>query len=193
MRRVLIPVSFVAALSVACHTITEDLPNRPSPVQVGGAPVIVVLVPVPTPTPLPSPVPVASPNPSPTATPDPGSTPAPSSTPTPSPGGQNRSPVARMACSVYFVECNGQVVPGSHRATSTSVGCRVHLDATTKDASGDHTYRTEPRWVYSNRGMIESAGRSAWNPVITARGPHHQEMYAEADGVRCNSFGISFN
>jgi hypothetical protein len=190
MRRVLMAVSVLGAVSVACHTITEDLPGRPSPVQVGGVPVIVVVsVPVPTPTPVPSPVPVSSPTPQ----PNPGPTPAPNATPTPEPGAHNRNPVARMACSVYFVECNGEVVSGSHGATSTSVACRVHLDATTKDAGGDHTYRTEPRWVYSNPGMIDIASRNAWNPVITGRGPHHQEMYAEADGVRCGSFGISFN
>lgn len=103
------------------------------------------------------------------------------------------NPVARIACSVYFVECNGEVVSGSKGATSTSVGCRVHLDATTKDAGGDHTYRTEPRWVFSNPGMIEVFARSAWNPVITGIGRHHQEMYAEANGVRCGSFGIDFN
>jgi hypothetical protein len=130
----------------------------------------------PTPTPKPAP-PAATPAPDPTAAPNPE---------------KNRKPTARVACSVYFVECNGEIVPGSHRASETSVGCKVHLDATTKDANGEHTYR-EPRWVFSNPGMIEIQDLNPWNPAITGRGRHHQEMYAEADGARCASFGINFN
>jgi len=100
--------------------------------------------------------------------------------------------VARVACSVYFVECNGSIVPNSHHASETSVGCKVHLDATTKDANGEHTYR-EPRWVFSNPGMVEIQSSNAWNPAITGRARHHQDMYAEADGARCATFGITFN
>jgi hypothetical protein len=175
---------------MACHTITEELPSRPSAVTgvAGGTPTIIVQVPVPTPTPVPS-TPVASPAPRTSPTPAPGATP----TPEPNSGEQNRNPVARVACSVYFVECNGEIVPGSKGATSAQVGCRVHLDATTKDAGNDHTYRTEPNWVFSNPGMIERSGNSAWNPAITAKGPHYQSMYAEANGVRCDSFGINFH
>jgi hypothetical protein len=194
MRRDVLALFLVAPISVGCHTITEELPSRPTPVQIGGIPVIKVPVPstptiAPTPAATPTPTPGPTPTPKPSATP----TPAPTATPTPEPGDHNNNPVARMACSVYFVECNGDVMPGSHNATSASVGCRVHLDATTKDAGGDHTYRTEPHWVYSNPGMIDVTSRNPWNPAITGKGRHHQEMYAEADGVRCGSFGIDFN
>jgi hypothetical protein len=95
-----------------------------------------------------------------------------------------------MACSVYFVECDGQVPPGTQNATSARVGCRVHLDATTKDAAGEHTYRTSPSWVFSNPGMIDVGNRNSWNPAFTGKGRHYQQIYAEADGVRCNAFGI---
>jgi hypothetical protein len=190
MRRILVAVAGVAAATLACHTITEDLPARPT--QIGttvGVPVVVISVPVPSPTPAPTPTPApaASPTPrsNPTAPPDPN--------PEPDPGGQNRNPVVRVACSVYFVECDGQVVPGSHGTNSAQVGCRVHLDATTKDANNEHTYRTEPQWVFSNPGMIERSGNSAWNPAITARGAHTQSMYAQADGARCDSFSITFH
>jgi len=191
MRPVLPLVLLVAPLVAACHTITEELPSRPSPVNSpvsGGIPVI--NIPVPQQTPVPSPV-VVAPTPTPNPAP-PVATPAPDPTAPPDTGEKNRKPVARVACSVYFVECNGEVVPGSHRAGSTYVGCKVHLDATTKDADGAHTYR-EPRWVFSNPGMIDIFDRDPWNPSITGRGRHHQEMYAEADGVRCSSFGIDFN
>jgi hypothetical protein len=93
---------------------------------------------------------------------------------------------------VYFVECDGQVVPGSKGATSARSGCRVHLDATTKDANNEHTFRTEPQWTFSNPGMIERSGQSAWNPAITGLGRHYQQISASADGVRCATFGISF-
>src|SRR3954469_25314350 len=140
MRRVFFIVSLLAPLSVGCHTITEDLPTRPStPIQ-REAPVPIVMVPVPvvTPKPAPAATPTATPNPGATPAPTPTATPA--ATPPPESGEHNMNPVARIACSVYFVECNGEIVPGSHGATSAPVGCKVHLDATTKDASGDPTY-----------------------------------------------------
>ena len=116
--------------------------------------------------------------------------PAPEPEPERGTGGQNNNPVARVACSVYFVECDGQVLPGSGGSREARVGCRVHLDATTKDSNGEHTYRTSPRWVFSNPGMIDVGNRNSWNPAFTGKGRHHQEVYAEADGARCNSFGV---
>ena len=190
MRHLLRLVFLAVPLVAACHTITEELPTRPS---VAGSPLTggipIIQIPVPQQTPIPSPVAV-TPTPTPKPAP-PAATPAPEPTAPPS-GEKNMKPVARVACSVYFVECNGVIVPGSHGASETNVGCKVHLDATTKDANGEHTYR-EPRWVFSNPGMVEIQTSNAWNPAITGRGRHHQEMYAEADGVRCGSFGITFN
>src|SRR6187401_3673619 len=122
MRRFLVAVALVAPWSAACDTITEEMPNRPSPINVGAIPVISIPVPKPTPVPTPVPVVVATPRPDPTPTPRP--QPQPTPTPEPDSGGENHNPVARMACSVYFVECNGQVLPGSHNAGSAAVGCR---------------------------------------------------------------------
>jgi hypothetical protein len=188
MRRILMAVAVLATTTVACHTITEELPSRPTQIATTvGVPVVVISVPVPSPTAVPTPTPA----PAPSATPRNNPTPAPD--PEPDPGAQNRNPVARVACSVYFVECDGAVVPGSHGANSAQVGCRVHLDATTKDANNEHTYRTEPQWVFSNPGMIERSGNSAWNPAITAKGAHTQTMYAQADGARCDSFSVTFH
>jgi hypothetical protein len=191
MRPVFQLVFLAAPLAAGCHTISEELPSRPSPVEsavAGGIPII--NIPVPKTTPTPAPV-VVAPTPAPKPAP-PTATPAPEPTPPPNAGEKNRKPVARVACSVYFVECNGEIVPNSHRAGSTNVGCKVHLDATTKDANGEHTYR-EPRWVFSNPGMVEIQNSNPWNPAITGRGRHHQDMYAEADGARCATFGIDFN
>ena len=190
MRPVLQLVFLVAPLAAACHTITEDLPSRPTAAGAPATvPIPVIKIPVPQQTPIPSPVAV-TPTPAPTPRP-PAATRAPEPTAAPNPE-KNRKPTARVACSVYFVECNGEIVPGSHHASETGVGCKVHLDATTKDANGEHTYR-EPRWVFSNPGMVEIQNSNPWNPAITGRGRHHQDMYAESDGARCATFGITFN
>jgi hypothetical protein len=190
MRHVLRLAFLAVPLAAACHTITEELPSRPS---AAGSPVTTVIpvirIPVPQQTPVPSPV-VVAPTPAPNPTP-PTATPAPEPTAPPSSEKNNR-PAARVACSVYFVECNGVIVPNSHHASETSVGCKVHLDATTKDADGEHTYR-EPHWVFSNPGMVEIQASNPWNPAITGRGRHHQQMYAVADGAQCAPFGIDFN
>ena len=181
----------VAPLLAACHTITEDLPNRPSPINSVGA-IPVISIPVPKTTPVPvvaAPTPTPPPNPGPTAPP---ATRPRLRLPLPPPA-DDLNPVARMACSVYYVECNGQVIPGSHGAGSAAVGCRVRLDTSTKDADGAHTFRTPPRWVFSNPGMIDVSAGNAWNPAFVGKGRHRQTMYAEADGVRCGSVGIDIN
>lgn len=187
----------VAGLAVmACHTITEDLPNRPSAVQVAPGSIPVVVVPIPQLTPDPTVVPSPS---SPNA---PAPTPRPTATPDNGGGGggggepptTNTSPVARLGASVYFVECGGVPMPGSGRATEAPVGCRVHLDCTPKDASNSPTIpRGTPRWTFTNTGIIEIGTGNPFNPVITGKGAGHVDMFAEVDGVRSDTFGIDFH
>src|SRR5688572_2223145 len=72
MRRILLAL-VVAAAGAACHTITEELPTRPDPINVGGGqplappPAPVIVIPVPAPTPVvvdqPPPPPPNQPNP----------------------------------------------------------------------------------------------------------------------------------
>jgi hypothetical protein len=196
MRRAL-PLAVAAGLAVlACHTITEDLPNRPTPVQVsapGSTPVVVVPIPqlTPDPTVVPSP---SSPN-------APAPTPRPTATPDGGGGGggggeppvSNTSPVARLTASVYFVECGGAPMPNSGHASSAPVGCRVHLDCTPKDASNSPTNpRGTPHWSFSNTGIIEIGAGNAFNPVITGKGAGHVDIQADVDGIVSNSFGIDF-
>jgi hypothetical protein len=196
MRRTIAPAALAIAVAsvLACHTITEDLPNRPTSVQVTGSiPVIVVPIPQLTPTP-----PVPSPS-SPIA---PGPVPRPTATPDNSGGGggggggepptTNTSPVVKLNASVYFVECNGAPVPGTSRATSAPVGCRLHLDCTARDASNAPTVpRGTPRWTYSNPGLAPGSD-SGFNPVLTIKAAGHMDMYAEVDGVRSGTIGIDF-
>jgi hypothetical protein len=190
MRRFLVAVALVAPWTAACQVITEQLPNRPSPINAVGA-IPIINIPVPVPTPVPTPVAVVPTPRSPNANPTPRPDPEPEPEPEPEPdGGQNTNPVARVACNVYFVECDGQVVPGTGGAREARVGCRVHLDATTKDSNNEHTYRTAPHWSFSNPGMIDVANRNSWNPTFTGKGRHSQTVYAEADGARCNAFTV---
>ena len=71
---VLAVLAVAGATLVACHTITEDLPSRPSSIHVSGGPIPVIVVPVPALTPQPivpspsSPI-VPSPQPRPQPTP----------------------------------------------------------------------------------------------------------------------------
>jgi hypothetical protein len=203
MRRTL-PLAVLAtvALSLGCHTITEELPARPAPVNVGGIPVLIVPAGA-NPTPAPgSPVVVVTPNPGPTPAPGATPTPRPNPTPTPnapSPGGggggvnDNTAPVARVGASVYFIERNGQVIPNSGRATTAQVGSdRVHLDCTPKDAAGVPTNpRGTPSWSWSDAGAIDIRAHP-YNPTIIGRRPHTQCMSAAVDGVRSEQFCITF-
>jgi hypothetical protein len=201
MRRTLpLAVLAMVALSLGCHTITEELPARPAPVNVGGIPVLIVPAGA-NPTPAPgSPVVVVTPAP----TPAPGATPTPRPNPTPtpnapSPGGggggvnDNTAPVARVGASVYFIERNGQVIPDSGRATTAKVGSdRVHLDCTPKDASNVPTNpRGTPTWSWSDLGAIDLRAHP-YNPTIIGRRPHTQCMSAAVDGVRSEQFCITF-
>ena len=191
MRRATAPVvlAVAAATLMSCHTITEDLPSHPSPVQVGGPgsiPVIVIPVPEQTPVPVvPSPSsPIApSPNPRPTATPDSGGG-----------GGEppvtNTSPVVKLNAHVYFIECDGAPVPGSGGADSGPVGCRIHFDCTARDSTNSPTVpRGNPVWTYSNPGLV-NGGNTGFNPVVIAKAPGCFNYYAEVDGVRSGTSGF---
>jgi hypothetical protein len=196
MRRTLAMASLagLAAGLTACHTITEDLPSRPSSVIAPGSiPVVSVPLPALTPGPIP---------PSPSSPIVPSPTPRPNPTPVPGGGGgggggepptTNTSPVARLNANVYFIECGGVPMPDSSRATTAPVGCRVHLDCTARDGSNAPTVpRGTPRWTYSNPGLITVSGNSPFNPVITGNGRGHVDFYAEVDGVRSETRGIDF-
>src|SRR5688572_31870052 len=101
MRRILLSC-LVGAIGIACHTITEELPTRPGPINVGGGqplappPPPTIIIPVPAPTPQ--------------IVEGPPSAPAPSN-----PGGgggnngqipTNTNPAVRLGAKVFFVECN---------------------------------------------------------------------------------------
>jgi hypothetical protein len=196
--------AFVAGLAlVSCQTITEKMPAGPSAPTGGTAPpipVVVVPVPVPVPTTGPAPVPDPNPpsNPNPNPTPKPPNNPNPNPTPKPSappanPG--NNGSTVRIGAKVYFIERNGQILPGSEGASECQVGDRVHLDATAKDAQNlPTTTNGAPHWTYSNPALVTVSGSNGdWTPVMLVKHPGVMSVYVEADGVTSNTLTISFH
>ncbi len=192
MARTLSFLLVAGLLAVGCKTITEELPT--SPTAAGGTPVVTVPIPVVvTPVTLPQPE-------TPTPSPSPGS-PSPTATPVPEGEGDgdgpdipdNKNPVAKVLAKVFFIECNGSEVPGTGSATTAPVGCRVHLDATPKDAGGKPTQaKSTPQWSYSDTSSFVIGGNSAFNPVLTVNNTGSTSIACTIDGVRSNEFQVRF-
>lgn len=194
MRRILL-VFAVGALGAACHTITEELPTRPGPINVGGGQPLappappVIVIPVPAPTPVVVEGPPSNPAPS-----NPGNGGGGGG----NPNGQiptNTNPAVRLGAKVFFVECNGREIPGSEGSTEAQIGCRVHFDVTPKDAQNQHTQVREiPRWTFSPAGIAGGVdGKTQFTPTISASGGGTLTAYCEADGVRSNDVRITFH
>jgi hypothetical protein len=184
-----------AALALGgCHTITEDLPTKPS--NTGNLPTVNVPVPVVV---TPVEIPVATPAPQPPSNPAPGpTTPPGGEEPTPDGDGadipDNDAPVAKLVAKVFFVECGGGPVAGSGGSTEAPVGCRVHLDVTAKDSSGQPTRaRNEPRWTFSDLGLVQVGGTPPYNPTLLVKAPGLFSAFAQVDGVRSNELHLRFN
>jgi len=179
MRRAIAIVAVVLGSSAGCHTITEDMPVRPT--EVTGSSTVVII-------------------PKPTVTPAPDDNAPPRTDPAPNPGNggggepptTNRSPVVKLNAHVYFIECNGAPIPGSNEARTAPVGCRVHFDCTARDGSNNPTIPNgTPRWTYSNTGIL-TGGNSGFNPVVTATGRGCTDFYAAVDGVQSGTSSICF-
>jgi hypothetical protein len=175
---------------VACQTITEELPVRSTPVGTSN-PVPIVVVPIPVPvaaTPPPTnPAPDSNPAPNPAPNPTPRPTARPVPTPPPDNGfiPDNNSPVTKLGVKVFFMECNGAMVPGSENASSTQVGCRIHFDSTPKDSSNSPTRsRGTPNWSFNNMSLIKISKTTDFTPTATAVKAGTLVAWAEVDGVR---------
>src|SRR5262249_5803625 len=151
-----------------------------SPAAPGGP---VAVAPSPSPA-APSPSPSAAASPAPVPTPDPASSPE---------INDNDAPVDHVGAGVYYVDCNGDLVPNSRNAKLVPMGCRVHLDATAKDAENVPTNpRYPPQWFFSDPGSIDVSGPNPMGPMITAKRPHKQTMNVWVDGVQSNTFSVTF-
>jgi hypothetical protein len=184
MRRFLMAATVAVGTTVACQTITEEMPSRPTPVS-NPVPIVVVPIAIPTPEPAPAPAPNPAPNPVPTNNPAP---------PPDDEGGDfpdNNAPVAKLGAKVYFLECNGAEIPGSSYATEAQVGCRIHFDCTPKDASNAPTRaKGTPEWSFNNTSLINVGRVVDYTPTVTAKNPGQLVAWAVVDGVRSNDVSI---
>jgi hypothetical protein len=188
-------VALLGALAIwGCQTITEELPSRPSPVSTT-QPIPVIVVPVPVPSSAPAPTPTAAPAPNPTPqqpqpTPRPQPTSQPQPQPQPQPGGSGR--IARVGAKVFFLECGGNMVPGSERATETELGCRIHYDCQGKDADNNPVDpRNTPSWTFSPDSLVRVNNSTDFTPTAQTRGRGTVCAWAVMDGVRSNDVCVT--
>jgi len=181
----------VAAVGMGgCQTLTEELPTQAPTV---GLPPIPVLPPVVVPVEIPQPQPPSGGAPTPPSNP----LPPPAGNPPPTggnPGGQipnNTSPVTKLGAKVYFLECNGQQVPGSEFATEAQVGCRIHFDCTPKDANNNPTQSQGiPSWSFNPGSLVQVGNTNEFTPTATAKNAGDLTVWASVDGVTSNSISI---
>jgi hypothetical protein len=186
-------IAVLAGMALAgCQTITEEMPAGPTTSPSNVTPIPVVVVPVPVPVPTTAPAPAPAPGPTTPVPPNPAPVPKPS-TPPANPG--NTGSTVRIGAKVYFIERNGQILPGTEHATQAQIGDRIHLDATAKDAQNlPTTTNGAPHWTYSSPGLVSvSAGPGDWTPVMLVKHAGVMSVYVEADGVRSNTVTISFH
>ena len=169
-----------------CQTLTEELPSAPTtpPVQIPVLPPIVNPGPIPdVPSggggaPLPPP-----PEPGP---PPPGNGGPPGQIP------NNFNPVTKVGAKVYFLECDGQMVPDSEFATSAQVGCRIHFDCTPKDAANNPTQsQGAPQWSFSPGSLVAVGNPNDFTPTVTAKSAGDLTAYVVIDGVTSNTLSIN--
>jgi len=161
---------------MACTTITEDLPARPSA--------------IPVPPPVLDPTPAPNPSPGTTPTPRPTATPRPSPTPTAPPDSSGK--VVKLYIKVEWVLCNGVKVPDSEFAKRARVGCQIYFDATAKDAANKPTTPNGlPRWRYEPMSLVAKANEiDPWAPIVTGKAPGTLSVHASVDGVQSQTLRI---
>jgi hypothetical protein len=182
--RAVASIALVGLVMGGCQTLTEELPAAPTPPTVQ----IPVLPPIVAPGPIPD-VPPAPPTGG-------GAPPLPpTSDPAPPPPGQvpnNSNPVTKVGAKVFFLECDGQMVPGSEFATSAQVGCRIHFDCTPKDAKNNPTQsKSPPQWSFSPGNLVEGGNPNDFTPTVTAKSAGNLTAYVVIDGVTSNSLNIN--
>jgi hypothetical protein len=127
-----------------------------------------------------------SPEPSPTATPPP-AVPQDEPEPEPSPDCIHDSDhgVDSVSLAIYFLECNGERIPGSKDMTQVPVGCRIHFNATPRDGIGAPTCsRTWPTWQVGPEELVGGNGGQTFTPAYTTKAPGQMAARCIVDGVR---------
>jgi hypothetical protein len=131
----------------------------------------------------PSPSPV--PSPSPTATPVPAPQDEPDAEPSPDCIHQSDHGVDSVSLNVYFLECNGDRIPGSKDMKTVPVGCRIHFNATPRDGSGAPTCsKTWPIWQVGPEDLVGGNGGQTFTPAYTTKATGVMSARCIVDGVR---------
>ena len=193
MRRFL-AVAVLLAAAACSKVVSEELPGEPSDAFASPIPQQVTVVPVLIPSPQPGgapPPPAPQPVPAPTSNP----TPRPSAgAPTPAPGsGGGSGSVARVGAKVFFLECNGAIVPDTDNARTAQVGCRIHYDCTPRDAANNPTTaRGTPVWTWSPTSLIRGGGSGGnpYTPAVEAVSEGTLTASVVIDGVRSDDVVI---
>ena len=136
------------------------------------------------------------PTPQPSATPPPTPEPVPTMAPAPEPPDDglpnNTAAVAEVTARVFFVECGSTHIPGSEYATEAPVGCRLHLDATPRDAYHQPTRpRGGPAWSWTS-GLTSGGSRSDYTPALAILQAGTFTANVAIDGVRSNDVVVRF-
>jgi hypothetical protein len=162
-------VFFLAALVSGCAKHASDSVGPSQAVVQGGA--------APSPSPVPSPSPTAAPVPAPRDEPD--------AEPSPDCIHDTNHGVDSVSLNVYFLECNGERIPGSKDTKTVPVGCRIHFNATPRDGIGAPTCsKTWPVWQVGPEDLVGGNGGQTFTPAYTAKAPGVMSARCIVDGVR---------
>jgi hypothetical protein len=134
-----------------------------------------------------APSPAASPvaSPSPTATPVATPQDEPEAEPSPDCIHDTDHGVDSVSLNVYFLECNGERIPGSKDVKTVPVGCRIHFNATPRDGIGAPTCsKTWPVWQVGPEELVGGNGGQTFTPAYTTKAPGVMSARCIVDGVR---------
>ena len=93
--------------------------------------------------------------------------------------------VETVSLNVYFLECNGDRIPGSKDMKTVPVGCRIHFNATPRDGSGAPTCsKTWPIWQVGPEDLVGGNGGETFTPAYTTKAPGVMSARCIVDGVR---------
>jgi hypothetical protein len=129
------------------------------------------------PSPVPSPSPAATPVPAPRDEPD--------AEPSPDCIHDSDHGVDSVSLNVYFLECNGDRIPGSKDIKTVPVGCRIHFNATPRDGIGAPTCsKTWPIWQVGPEDLVVGNGGQTFTPAYTTKATGVMSARCIVDGVR---------
>lgn len=134
-----------------------------------------------------APSPAATPSASPSPTPTPVAAPQdePDTEPSPDCIHDSDHGVESVSLNVYFLECNGDRIPGSKDMKTVPVGCRIHFNATPRDGSGAPSCsKTWPIWQVGPEDLVGGNGGQTFTPAYTAKAPGVMSARCIVDGVR---------